>query len=156
GNGSRLPSATRRQPRLRRARRASRPNDLGPEAPPVALEQSAQLGSGDERYHDVADRMRGVEPEAAAELDRQRGPGVRVEAVPLPDVHQPAEGEAEDETEERERNAASDERRSEGAGDPAAAPGQHLPRRAGGAPALLASASSPPRRQPQRQSRRRT
>src|SRR5439155_11401688 len=114
-----------------RRRRASGPRDLRPQAAAVTLEQPSELGARDQGDDDVADRVRRVEPEAAAELDGQRCPGVWVEAVPLPDVHQAAEGEAEDEAEERERNAPADERRGEGADDAAAAPGEHLPRRPG-------------------------
>ena len=66
---------------------------------PRALEQPSQLRPRGEREHEVPARVREVERDAAAELHRERGPRVRVERVPLPEVHQHAEGEAEHEAE---------------------------------------------------------
>src|SRR4029450_2454528 len=122
-------SGTSRPGARPRGRRASGPRDLRPQAAAVALEQPSELRAGDQGDDDVADRVSRVEPEAAAELDGPRRPGVRVEAVPLPDVHQAAEGEAEHEAEEREGNAPTDKRRGKCPDDPAASPGEHLPRR---------------------------
>src|SRR5215210_152143 len=73
--------------------------------------------------------MRGAEPDTACVDDRQRLPRVGPEAVPVPDVHHAAEGEAEDAAERGERPAAANGSSGEGADDAATAPGEHLPRR---------------------------
>jgi hypothetical protein len=54
---------------------------------------------------------------------------VREEAEPLPDVHQAAEREPEDEAHEREGQASHQERREQGARRTTGPPREHLPRR---------------------------
>jgi len=52
-----------------------------------------------------------------------------VESEPVPDVHEGAEAHAEDEAEDRERDAAPDHSCRERGGDTACTPGEHLPGR---------------------------
>ena len=99
------------------------------ELPLVALEHAPQLGAGDEREDEVAGRVRDVERHAGAEPRQQRRLGVRVEAVPEPEVHDDAEGEAERDSERGEGEPAAQERPQQPAEQAAAAPGEHLPRR---------------------------
>ena len=73
----------------------------------------AALGTNDDREDDVADRVEGAEPDPSCEDERERLPGVRPEAVPVPEVHGAAEREAEREAEggERPPGSGSDRRR---------------------------------------------
>src|SRR5687768_11571608 len=72
--------------------------------------------------------MGDCEPDSTAEHDSQRLPRMRPEARPVPEVHERAEGEAENETGGGEGDPTLEEPRQERSREAAAAPAEHLPR----------------------------
>src|SRR6058998_1711276 len=114
--------ALRARPRPQRARATSRPHDLRVEAPAVTLEQASELGAGDEGERHIAESVGDVERKPAPDYEREGPPVVRPERVPLPHVHEEAEGEAEDEREQREDDTALQRPSEQRARDPARSP----------------------------------
>src|SRR5262249_44808784 len=118
-------------PTVRMSARTTRsilgPGDLHPGASLVAFEHAPQLRPSREDKEHIPHSMRDVERETAADLKHERGPRVREERIPLPDVHEDAEAEAEDEADARKRPTAPQGLREQAADNSAEAPGEHLP-----------------------------
>src|SRR5215207_9961896 len=107
----------------------SGPGDLDAGAPLVALEHPPELGAHGERDENVADGVREVKRQSTAHLRQECRLRVRKERVPLPKVHESAEGHAEDKAGRGERDPIAEKRCQESSDETAGSPAEHLPRR---------------------------